>query len=69
MTTLNEHKGMLPKIVVRSCEVEREFPSLDWARQFARKELVPHEINFVVSDMQTGEIFMDVRFPARTTIP
>ncbi|MFD1887442.1 hypothetical protein [Paenibacillus wenxiniae] len=64
---MSHYRELLPKIIVRSCDRMREFPSLDWARQYALKELVPQEINFVVSDQQTGEIFMDVRFAARTT--
>ncbi|WP_322906447.1 hypothetical protein [Paenibacillus campi] len=64
---MSHYKELLPKITVRSFDQTREFPSLDWARQYALKELVPQEINFVVSDQQTGEIFMDVRFGARTT--
>lgn len=65
---MKELKGLLHRIVVRSSGQTREFPSLDWARQYALKELVPYEINFVVSDQQTGEIFMDVRFSTRTSL-
>ncbi|ANF94576.1 hypothetical protein [Paenibacillus bovis] len=45
------------------------FPSLDWARQYALRELVPDEINFVIRDDDTGEIFMDVRFGSHTNVP
>ncbi|WP_152663465.1 hypothetical protein [Paenibacillus wulumuqiensis] len=63
------YRCLKSKIVVTSVEQVREFPSLDWARQYALRELVPHEINFVIRDDDTGELFMDVRFATHTNNP
>lgn len=54
---------------MKAVDRKAEFPSLDWARQYALKELVPQEINFVVSDGDTGQIYMDVRFGSHTKNP
>ncbi|WP_017811004.1 hypothetical protein [Paenibacillus dauci] len=66
---MHTYRCLKSKIVVKSLEQVREFPSLDWARQYALRELVPDEINFVIRDNDTGEIFMDVRFGSHTNVP
>jgi len=66
---LNKYHCIKQCIVVKAVDRRAEFPSLDWARQYALKELVPQEINFVVSDGDTGQIYMDVRFGSHTKNP